>query len=119
MRVGWLSVVLVACASGGSKSPSAVDSAAHTPDPDTPGSGTGDDTAVDTADDPADRLEPPVYTQGTCPELVDGANAQFPHEGGTHNLRIELPDDPVGAPVLFAWHWLGGDGEEEEGVRQR
>ena len=108
MRVGWLGVVLVACASDGSKSPSAMDSAANTSDPDAPVG----DTALDTADDPADPIEPPVYTQGTCPELVDGANAQFPHAGGAHNLRIELPDDPIGAPVLFAWHWLGGDARQ-------
>ena len=36
----------------------------------------------------------------------------FAHAGGEHDLRLLLPDEPNGAPVLFAWHWLGGTADQ-------
>lgn len=79
-------------------------------EPDKPADAT--DTAQEDADtgqaDATSDREPPVYSQGTCPVLESGRNTEFVHEGGSHDLWIHLPPEPEGAPVLFAWHWLGG-----------
>ena len=32
--------------------------------------------------------------------------------GFDRTLQVELPADPQGAPVVFAWHWLGGNATE-------
>lgn len=52
--------------------------------------------------------ETPVYSGGTCPELVADDNEGFATGGEERSFRLLLPEDPVGAPVVFAWHWLGG-----------
>jgi len=73
--------------------------------------GTTHDTA-DTGDTGTAEREPPVYSQGACPTFEDGMVQDFPHEFGTHDVRLVLPPEPTGAPVLFAWHWLGGSARD-------
>lgn len=51
--------------------------------------------------------EEPTYA-GTCPDLSGDDIEGFESGGLEREFRLLLPDDPVGAPVLFAWHWLGG-----------
>ncbi len=43
----------------------------------------------------------------TCPNFATGEVA-LTVGGLDRRLRVELPTDPEGAPVVFAWHWLGG-----------
>lgn len=72
-----------------------------------------DDTgsAEDTAGTvyPIDDLAP--YSGGTCPTLIAG-HQDIVSDGLTRDVRIELPANPVGAPVVFAWHWLGGSADQ-------
>lgn len=51
--------------------------------------------------------EPPPYSQGDCPTFEEGANT-FATGETTYTVHVWLPDDPAGAPLLTAWHWLGG-----------
>ena len=51
---------------------------------------------------------PPAYSEGNCPTLQAGHNTGFRSSGLDRDIRIDLPENPEGAPVLFAWHWLGG-----------
>lgn len=71
----------------------------------------GDDT-VDTA--PPEDLRPePVYTGAeACPEIVEDENEGFLSSGEERKFRVVLPAEPQGAPVLFAWHWLGGNSRQ-------
>jgi hypothetical protein len=48
---------------------------------------------------------PPVYS-GTCPTLMHGGNNNFQSLGMSRSFELRLPPNPVGAPVLFAWHSL-------------
>lgn len=69
----------------------------------------GDDTeAPDSPVAPPTPPEPPAYSGGTCPALVDGRNEAFPSGGEEREFLLYLPENPEGAPVVFAWHWLGG-----------
>ena len=73
----------------------------------------GDDTggASSTTDSaPPAPVAPDLkpYSGGTCPELVEGANSDFASAGESREFQLKLPEDPVGAPVVFLWHWLGG-----------
>lgn len=52
--------------------------------------------------------EPPAYSGGTCPTLVEGRNTAFTSGGEQRQFLLSLPEEPVGAPLLFAWHPLGG-----------
>lgn len=63
-------------------------------------------TTAGTQTDP--RPEPPAYSGGTCPELFDGDVDDFVTGDTTYDVKIVLPPDPQGAPLIFAWHWLGG-----------
>lgn len=51
------------------------------------------------------------YSEGTCPTLVAGHQVFF-SDGLARDVRIDLPDNPLGAPVLFAWHWYRGDADQ-------
>ena len=66
------------------------------------------------------RSGPPSYG-GVCPTLFDGMNtgfqvpgadASFPVAPGesvnNRSFIVQLPANPVGAPVIFTWHWYGG-----------
>jgi len=66
-----------------------------------------DDDAVGDDDDATDAVNPfgePIdcgtFATGTVTMDVDGLS---------RTMEVELPADPEGAPVLFAWHWLNGD----------
>ncbi len=52
----------------------------------------------------------PVY-EGSCPTFVEGRNRGFESGGLDREFVLDLPRNPRGAPVVFAWHWLGGDAE--------
>ncbi len=53
----------------------------------------------------------PEYSGGTCPTLEDGLNEDFASAELERSFKLLLPDQPSGAPVLFAWHWLGGNAD--------
>lgn len=53
----------------------------------------------------------PVYSGGSCPTLREGVNSGFDSGGASREFRLVLPDEPVGAPVLYTWHWLGGSAQ--------
>lgn len=53
----------------------------------------------------------PEYSLGDCEALVDGKNT-FATGETTYEVKVVLPEDPIGAPVLFAWHWLGGSANQ-------
>ena len=55
--------------------------------------------------------EAPPYSLGACEALVDGRNT-FPTGDTAYEVEVVLPADPTGAPVLFAWHWLGGNASQ-------
>ena len=95
-----LSILLLAAAIGCSASRGSLD----------------DDDDDDDAGDDDDATEPPngpiPSYDGSCPEFVDGLNSGFESGGLARDLRIVLPEEPTGAPVLFAWHWLGGSADQ-------
>ncbi len=87
------------------------------------------------ADVPADRgrvvptewprtpPSPPPYSLGRCPVLRTGPdsatalNADFPTGTSRRQFRLLVPRnyDPAGSdrwPLVFAWHWLAGTGEQ-------
>ncbi len=80
------------------------------------GSGDGADGADggngDTGSDGGDEVVLPTYSAGTCPAIVDGTNSDFPTGDTTRSFEVVLPADPVGAPVVFGWHWLGGNAKQ-------
>jgi hypothetical protein len=55
-----------------------------------------------------------TYTpyDGSCPTFVEGENTAFQSAGLNRTIQIRLPADPLGAPVVFGWHWLGGTATE-------
>lgn len=74
----------------------------------------GDDTAdtADTADTGEPTVEPPPYSGGTCPTLQEGTNRNFASGDAERKFEVVLPANPDGAPVVFAWHWLGGNARQ-------
>ena len=46
----------------------------------------------------------PTYSGGACPTLTAGHNT-ISVNGTPRGLTIQLPPNPIGAPVMFAWHW--------------
>lgn len=48
------------------------------------------------------------YSGGTCPMLVPGEN-NLRSAGYDRRFVLQLPAAPLGAPVVFVWHWLAGD----------
>jgi predicted esterase len=70
----------------------------------------GDDTAAPAGDDTATPAEwsPPTYSGGACPLFRDGTNDAFLSDGNSRSFDLVLPENPEGAPIVFAWHWLGG-----------
>lgn len=65
----------------------------------------------DDDDDDAPTWPAPVY-DGTCPQFTEGLNEDFLSSDSDRQFRLALPDDPEGAAVIFAWHWLDGSGEQ-------
>jgi predicted esterase len=70
-----------------------------------------DDTDPDTDSD-TDVRQGPAYSGGDCPTLKSGSNTGFVSGSHERDFRLILPDEPMGAPVLFAWHWLGGNADQ-------
>jgi dienelactone hydrolase len=75
------------------------------------GDDSGDSGDAGDSGAPAPTWEAPTY-EGDCPDFADGSNDGFLSHGTERSMKIALPDDPTGAPVLFAWHWLGGTGSQ-------
>lgn len=71
-----------------------------------------DDSPVDTTPEAPTPPEPAAYSGGECPELVDGRNDGFLSAGIERSFLLFLPPEPQGAPVVTAWHWLGGTAAE-------
>lgn len=74
--------------------------------------GDGADGGEGNGGDGSSDLEAPSYSQGSCPTFADGVNEGFVHAHGSHDLTLILPPEPAGAPVLYAWHWLGGSARQ-------
>jgi poly(3-hydroxybutyrate) depolymerase len=53
----------------------------------------------------------PTYN-GVCPNFAAGRNQAFESGGFQREFLLELPPEPNGAPVVFAWHWLGGNAQQ-------
>ena len=73
-----------------------------------------DDTGVGDSPDPGDSSwdDVPVYSGGECPLFRSGNNDGFMSAGSARTFRLVLPPNPEGAPVVFAWHWLGGSASQ-------
>lgn len=92
----------------------ACDPAGTTNGPDDNGGGDG---STETGETGEEEVETPVYVApdysgGVCPELVEGTNTGFLSGGEEREFEVRLPADPVGAPVVFGWHWLGGTSQQ-------
>lgn len=100
-------------ASDGDKSDTAADAGSTEPDGgDVEDDGEDSGEGESDGDDGSTELEAPTYSQGSCPTFVDGPNEGFVHAHGSHDLTLILPPEPAGAPVLYAWHWLGGSARQ-------
>lgn len=64
----------------------------------------GGDAVADSSTQPATN---PYGDGSDCVAMVAGAN-QITIDGTVRNFEVVLPANPEGAPLLFAWHWLGG-----------
>ena len=53
----------------------------------------------------------PEYSGGACPTVTAG-HQDFISAGVTRDIRVEFPAEPQGAPLVFAWHWLGGSADQ-------
>ena len=110
----------------------AVDTSGGDPDtgaaPDTSEPDTTADTSemMDTApgqfltcrdDPPADAPTPPPlpeYSGESCPQLESGKINEITSSGSTREFMLVVPDDYQDGeqlPIIFFWHWLGGDAE--------
>lgn len=57
---------------------------------------------------------PPPQYAGTCPDLAPGTNT-IVSSGAERKFILALPSDYAPGeklPVLFLWHWLGGDAQD-------
>jgi predicted esterase len=70
---------------------------------------------VDDDDSEGPTPEPrqgPDYVGGDeCPSIEEGWTS-IESAGESRDIQVLLPDDPAGAPVVFAYHWLGGDADQ-------
>jgi len=76
-----------------------------------PGADDDDDSTGDDDDDDSVEWPAPEY-DGTCPGFSEGLNTGFLSSGNERQFRLALPDNPEGAPVVFTWHWLGGNSQQ-------
>jgi poly(3-hydroxybutyrate) depolymerase len=61
---------------------------------------------------PADGGESDAALSRECLVIEEGDNADFPIGNATRNFTLVVPDgydDSRSWPIVFAWHWLGGD----------
>ena len=68
----------------------------------------GEDTDVV---DPTLPPLPAPYSGGSCPDF-SGDQVNFQSSGEDREFLVLWPDEPVGAPLWFNWHWLGGSASE-------
>lgn len=78
--------------------------------------GPSDDDDASPADDD-DATEAPVpelpgYSGEACPTMDEGRTTGWASGDDERDFRLLLPDDPEGAPLIFAWHWLGGSADD-------
>jgi predicted esterase len=80
------------------------------------GGGGGDDDDATGSDDDDDATPPPPelpgYSGDACPTMEQGWNEGWESAGLARDFRLELPDDPEGAPLIITWHWLGGTADQ-------
>jgi len=70
------------------------------------------DPGPDQVDDEVELpAENPWGEARSCTPFETGT-VQVEVAGQTRTLEVELPENPEGAPVLFAWHWWGGNATE-------
>lgn len=71
-------------------------------------------TPVPHTNDPVDEApadETAAWDATGCEVLEDGRNTMA-IDGLSREVRVVMPDEPAGAPVVFAWHWLGGSASQ-------
>ena len=68
-----------------------------------------DDEVEVVEEEPAEILRDAPQYEGQCPGFEEGLNSGFMSAGISRSFRVALPENPEGAPVIFAWHWLGGN----------
>lgn len=91
-------------------------------DPDTSSGGETDtgpaiDVACGDARPEGAQVPPPLpaYSGGTCPAFVSGWNEDFTSSGFARRFIYVQPADAQPDevfPVIFLWHWLGGDPDD-------
>ena len=90
-------------------------------DPDTTGGDTDTGGVIDVAcgDPPPEGAEAPpplpAYSGGTCPTFVSGWNENFISGGNARRFIYVQPSDAQPDevfPIVFLWHWLGGDPQD-------
>lgn len=92
-------------------------------DPDTSSGGETDSggSIIDVAcgDPPPEGAEVPpplpAYSGGTCPTFVSGWNEGFTSGGNARRFIYVQPSDAAPDevfPIIFLWHWLGGDPQD-------
>lgn len=54
--------------------------------------------------------DPPKF-EGDCPTFVRGENT-ISSSGEDRRFLARVPQTPDGAPVIFTWHWLGGEPDQ-------
>lgn len=60
----------------------------------------------------AGPTELPGYSGEACPGMHEGTNATWASGSLLRSFELLLPEDPAGAPLVFAWHWLGSSAGE-------
>ncbi len=102
----WSTLLLLAC--------TAPDSDTRSPAETTDSTGPTDTAGTDTTETTTTEPELP-YSGGTCPTLTAGVNDGFVSgNDDDRTFRVLLPENPTGAGVVFAWHWLGGNARQIE-----
>lgn len=71
----------------------------------------------DTADSASMPPLPPDYSGGTCPDF-SGDEVSFESLGVERKVLMLWPEEPQGAPVVFAWHWLDANTPAQDKAEQ-
>jgi poly(3-hydroxybutyrate) depolymerase len=71
------------------------------------GGGGGTADAGASADAGSAPVVNPYGSFDNCPTLATGT-VTYDAVGTQRTVEVQLPENPEGAPVVFAWHWLGG-----------
>jgi len=49
---------------------------------------------------------------GTCPTFTEGENSNFVSADLERTFELRLPENLDDAPLVFGWHWLGGNANQ-------